>query len=355
LRFEHVHIAALGWDLPPREVASEALEQRLAPLYARLGLQIGRLELMSGVRTRRFYGGPERPSAIAARAGAHALARAARDSERHGGAGFDRARIGLLLHTSVCRDMLEPASAAFVHRALELAPACGFLDVSNACLGFANGLVLAAQQIERGEIEAALVVAGEDGGPLVEATLQRLLAESGNARKALKLAFASLTIGAGGAAAVLCRDTLAPRAPRLLGGIARSASQHSGLCQGELQGAAAGPLMETESEALMHAGIALARETFPLFLAELGWTSASIERVVTHQVGSAQRRLLFETLELDPALDHPTLAELGNVGSVSLPISLALGLESGFIGARQRVALLGIGSGLGSLMLGVQT
>ncbi|TAJ16507.1 MAG: 3-oxoacyl-ACP synthase III [Planctomycetota bacterium] len=345
MRFERVRIAALGWDRAPLEVSSLALERRLGPLYERLSLREGRLELMSGVRARRFYPSGERPSAIAARAGAHALARAE----------IDRARIGLLLHTSVCRDMLEPASAAFVHRALELAPECPFLDLSNACLGFANGLALAAAQIERGEIDAALIVAGEDGGPLVEATLERLLAETANPRKALKLAFASLTIGAGGAAAVLCRDELAPRAPRLLGGVARSASQHSALCQGDREAELAGPLMETEAEALMHAGIELARETFPRFLAELGWTAGSIERIATHQVGSAQRRLLFDALGLDAARDYPTLAEYGNVGSVSLPLSLALALESGFIGRDQRVALLGIGSGLGCLMLGVQT
>jgi 3-oxoacyl-[acyl-carrier-protein] synthase-3 len=113
--------------------------------------------------------------------------------------------------------------------------------------------------------------------------------------------------------------------------------------------------METESEALMHAGVELARETFPRFLAELGWTAASIERIATHQVGSAQRRLLLDALGLDPARDYPTLAEYGNVGSVSLPLSLALAQEAGFVRSGQNVALLGIGSGLGCLMLGVRT
>lgn len=345
MRFQHVRLAAVGWDHAPRVVSSLELEERLAPLYRRLALSAGRLELMSGVRERRFYPPGERPSAIAARAGAHALARS----------GVGRERIGLLLHTSVCRDLLEPASAAFVHRALELRPECAFLDVSNACLGFANGLLIAAQQIEHGELEAALVVAGEDGGPLVEATLARLLAETANPRRALKLAFASLTIGAGGAAAVVCRDELAPGTPRLLGGVMRSASQHSGLCQGDHEPGLAGPLMETEAEALMNAGIELARETFPRFLTELGWSSASIDRIATHQVGTAQRRLLFEALELDPARDYPTLAEHGNVGSVSLPLSVALALESGFVGPDQQVALLGIGSGLGCAMLGLRT
>ena len=52
-------------------------------------------------------------------------------------------------------------------------------------------------------------------------------------------------------------------------------------------------------------------------------------------------------------LGWPTVAELGNVGSVSLPASFSLAEEAGFIEHGQRVGLLGIGSGLNCRMLGV--
>ena len=87
---------------------------------------------------------------------------------------------------------------------------------------------------------------------------------------------------------------------------------------------------------------------------ELGWTREEIDKVVTHQVGSAHKRLMFERLELDPARDFPTVERFGNIGSVSLPLSFAQGLESGFIRPGENVALLGIGSGLGCLMLGLR-
>jgi len=111
--------------------------------------------------------------------------------------------------------------------------------------------------------------------------------------------------------------------------------------------------METDSEALLVAGNALAARTWPRFLAEVGWSAESIERVVTHQVGVAHRRLLFETLGLDRGRDFPTVEELGNIGSVSLPLSYSLAVERGVVRAGERVALLGIGSGLNCLMLGV--
>src|SRR2546427_6859121 len=52
-------------------------------------------------------------------------------------------------------------------------------------------------------------------------------------------------------------------------------------------------------------------------------------RSFCHQVGVAHRRVLFETLKLDPAIDYPTVEFLGNVGSASLPITMALSLEAG--------------------------
>ena len=74
---------------------------------------------------------------------------------------------------------------------------------------------------------------------------------------------------------------------------------------------------------------------------------------MTHQVGAAHRRLLFATLGLDPAKDFPTVETLGNIGSVSLPLSFSIAEKSGFIRAGQKIAMLGIGSGMHCLMLGV--
>ena len=341
--FENVRIAALGSALPAERVRSDELEARLAPLYGRLGLHAGRLELMSGIRERRFWPPGTRPSEIASRAGAEALERA----------GIPRGSIGCLVHASVCRDFLEPATASVVHHRLELSPECEAFDLSNACLGFVNAMLVLASRIERGELEAGLVVAGEDGRPLVERTL-RALADASAGRAELTAAYASLTIGSGGAAAVLTSARLAPAAPRLAGGVSRAATEHHGLCSGDVAPGDTGPRMETDSEALLQAGNALALETWRRFTAELGWTHESIDRVVTHQVGAAHRRLLFETLGLDVDKDFPTVGFLGNVGSVSLPVSLALAIEAGFIDpASHRVALLGIGSGIQCAMLGL--
>ncbi len=343
MRFFDIALAGLAHALPDEVLTSADIEERLAPVYAKLSLSPGRLELLSGIRERRAWPRGTRPSQVAARAGELAIERS----------GITRASIGVLVHASVCRDFLEPATASVVHRALELGPRCQAFDLSNACLGFVNALVVVGGMVERGEVEAGLVVAGEDGGPLVEATIARLLAAESSARAELKRAFASLTIGAGAAACVVTRASRAPNAPRLLGGASLAATEHVDLCSGDFASGAEGPLMETDSEALMRAGCELAQRTWTEFEREVGWSRSDVDRIVTHQVGSAHRRLLFETLGLDLARDFSTFPTLGNMGSVSLPATLSLAREAGFVRPGDRTALLGIGSGLQCLMLAV--
>ena len=55
-------------------------------------------------------------------------------------------------------------------------------------------------------------------------------------------------------------------------------------------------------------------------------------------------RLQEVKLELDPAMDFATVQRWGNVGSVSLPASLSLAVEQGFVQPGHRVCLQGIGS-----------
>ena len=86
----------------------------------------------------------------------------------------------------------------------------------------------------------------------------------------------------------------------------------------------------------------------------MGWSNADVDKTFTHQVGRAHRKLLLERLELDPKIDFPTVEFLGNTGAVALPTAWSLGIEQGRIIAGDRVALLGIGSGLNALMLGVE-
>ncbi|MEO7413086.1 MAG: 3-oxoacyl-[acyl-carrier-protein] synthase III C-terminal domain-containing protein, partial [Opitutaceae bacterium] len=73
-----------------------------------------------------------------------------------------------------------------------------------------------------------------------------------------------------------------------------------------------------------------------------------------HQVGSTHRRKLYEALGLDLGKDFSTFEQLGNTGSVALPATLAAAIDANAVREGDRVALLGIGSGLNCLMLALE-
>ncbi len=340
MRFKNVVLESLATALPPVVLTSAALEERLRPLYERLKLPFGRLELMTGIKERRFWEPGTRPSQASAQAVRAVLAKTT----------VPVAALGMLVHGAVSRDMLEPATAAFVHRESGLPAQMQVLDLSNACLGFLNACTLLGGMIESGQIRAGIVACGENGGPLVEETIRRLCTSPLD-RQQIKPYFANLTIGSGAVAAVLCHRDLGPAgSPRLVGGVARAASEHSALCLGDrAEGDALA--MQTDSEQLLVAGVETARLTWGDLRRELGYTEKDFDRFVCHQVGVMHRRKLYETLGLDAAKDFSTFENFGNTGSVALPFTLAQARESGFITTGQRVGLLGIGSGINCVML----
>lgn len=342
MNYSHVCLHSFGYELPPHELTSDDIEQRLGPVYERLKLPEGRLELMSGIKSRRFWDKGTMPSQGAVLAGEKALK----------ASGVDRSQIDFLAFTSVSRDMMEPATAAFVHRSLELDSRCQIFDISNACLGFLNGMITLANMIELGQARYGLVVAGETAEGLVESTLNYLLTDDTITRKKIKPAFASLTIGSGAVALVMGDARIKDTEHRLVAATCRANTLHNDLCQGG-QNAEQGTLMSTDSELLLTQGIETARMCWMDFLPETGWDKNDIDCFFCHQVGSAHARQLFATLDLDPARNFETLPMLGNVGSVSAPITMAMGVEAGRLTSGDQAAILGIGSGINSLMLGV--
>jgi acyl-CoA:acyl-CoA alkyltransferase len=298
---------------------------------------------MTGIRERRVWPAGTLPSDASAAAGRALLARSSLRADQ----------VELFIHSAVSRDMLEPATASFAHHKLGLPARAQIFDVSNACLGFMNSLTVAAGLIDSGQIRCALVVAGENGRPLVDHTIQTLL-DRPLSRNEIKPYFANLTIGSGAVAAFVCHRSLVTGRPhRLLGGAGRAATGFSELCQGDTFGAEA-LSMQTDSEQLLVAGVELARETWGDFRQVTGWDASRVDRGVGHQVGSVHRRRVYEALGLDLAKDFSTFATLGNMGSVSLPATLSAAVEAGAVRDGDRVALFGIGSGLNCLMLGLE-
>ena len=149
---------------------------------------------------------------------------------------------------------------------------------------------------------------------------------------------------------MLCDEELSHTGNRLTTAIVHCDTSQHDLCQSR----GLETIMQTDSEELMRQGIAAGAQTFDRFLAATGWEPDDIDRTFCHQVGVAHRKLMFESLGLNPAIDFATLETLGNTGSAALPITMALGIEQGRLQKDDRVAMLGIGSGINCLMLAVE-
>ena len=324
-RYGNVAILSVCGVDAPHVVISDEFDARLAPTYRRVGLRPGLLRGLAGIAERRWWPPDVTFSDSAAMAGAKALAEA----------GVEPGRVGLLIDTSVSRSHLEPSSAVAVHSMLDLPSACMNFDLANACLGFLNGMQLAATMIDTGRIDYALVVDGEGTRHTHQVTLDRL-SRADATREDVLTQFATLTLGSGAAAMVLARSDLHPDGHRFLGGAMRTASEHHRLCVGDLES------MLTDSKGLLDAGVALGKALWEDARSEFAWSD--MDCYIAHQISHIHTRAMCRTLDIDPDRVPLTYPTRGNMGPAAVPFTLAMQADS--LQAGDRVLLLGVGSGL---------
>src|SRR4051812_8482099 len=253
-RFRDTAVLAVQTADASRVVSSDAFDDALADTYRRVGLRPGLLERLAGIRERRWWADGVTFVEGAAMAGAKAICES----------GVDPARIGVMINTSVSRKYLEPSTAVAVHDAVGLPPSCQNFDVTNACLGFVNGIEIAGAMIDAGMTEYALVVNGEDSRPVQEATIERLT-QPGLTAKDVMAEFAAFTLGSGAAAVVLGRADRHPEGHRIVTAVSRAGTEHHELCTGD------NTVMTTDLKGLLDAGLQLSQDLWTEASGEFGW------------------------------------------------------------------------------------
>ena len=337
MRYQNVYIESLSYVIPSLEVRTVDIEHELRALYARLGMKPGWLQAVTGIRARRFWEPHLRPSDVATRAAEKALAQS----------GVSRSEVQSIVSCSVCKDYIEPSVAAFVHGNLNLSTRCTNYDMGNACLGFLTGMMNIADQIELGKIDIGLVVSGESAREPSEATIARLKDPSAG-MKEFKDNLATLTLGSAGVAMVLVSKKRAKKGHRLLGGIARAATEWSGLCVGT------STKMTTDPARLWSEGVKLAEQTWNDVQPVVPLRPHQTDEYALHQVGRANHDAVIRALRIPPNKAVRLYIDHGNVGSCGVPLSLAALIERNRIQQGSRIGLMGIGSGLNVMMLGVE-
>jgi 3-oxoacyl-[acyl-carrier-protein] synthase III len=330
-RHDNTALLAVTSVEAPVVVSSAEFDERLAPSLKRLRLSKRLLERVAGVTERRWWSPGTDFDDAAIEAGAKAMAEA----------GIEPGDVGLLINTSVTRRNLEPSVAVKIHHSLGLPSSAMNFDLANACLGFVNGMTLAANMIDSGQIRYALIVAGEDAQRTQEATFKRLNRED-STREDFLSEFATLTLGSGAAAAVLGPADSHPGSHRILGGVSRAGTQHHELCVGGIDG------MYTDTKGLLDGGLELVVTAWHEAQAD-GWSWDAMDRYVTHQVSNSYTNAIIKAVDLERERVPITFPHWGNVGPASLPMTLAQ--ESQSLSPGDRVLCLGVGSGLNTSMM----
>lgn len=389
MQYSRVFIESIGYELAPVVVTTAELESRLKPFYDAHKLPQGQLELLTGINERRWW-----EAGYSLTTGATA---AARKSLAH--ANFDPRDVDVLIYAGVCREAFEPATACSVAANLGISPDAAVYDLSNACLGVLNGVVEIANRIELGQARAGMVVSCETAREINDNVIDRMV--STKSLDVFRSSIATLTGGSGAVAVLVTREDVSrEHRRRLLGGVTKNAPEHHQLCRWGLQsalpapierlletdvsstvqrylGANAGaivqrgldlshkgidigmkhvmvPFMETHAGEVLKYGVDLGFRTYTAFLSKLGWTAQQIDKVICHQVGAGHREAVLKAFGIPLDKDYCTFPFLGNIGTVSLPLTAALAEEREFLQPGDRVGFLGIGSGLNCLMLGLE-
>jgi 3-oxoacyl-[acyl-carrier-protein] synthase-3 len=317
-----VTIAGLGYYLPERRVGNAELE-------ARLGIQPGWIERVSGVRERRYASG-ETSASMAAAAARQALA----------AAGLDARDLDAIVGASAAPQQAIPCTAVFVQRELgapEGRSACW--DLNATCLSFLFALHTAAQLIAAGAYGTVLVFSSE------------LTSNSLNPRERES----AVLFGDAAAAAVLTRATRDDAGSIVH---AQFATWHSGAEASQLTGAGTlhhpnDPATLPEMNQFSMRGPALFRQAARLvvpfldtFFARLEWERGELAAVVPHQASRHAVELVSSRLGFRSDQVVSNLAVRGNCIAASIPLALAEAVEHGRIRRGDRVLLLGSGAGL---------
>jgi 3-oxoacyl-[acyl-carrier-protein] synthase III len=337
VRYRRVAIEGMCHHLPDVVVRTAAIESMLAHTYERLHIPKGTVETMTGVSARRFSRPGVQPSELATRAAMQLIDET----------GFDRSRIGLLVSTSVCKDYLEPSVAALVHGNLGLSTNSLNFDIGNACLGFMSGITVVANMIELGQIEAGMVVVGENSRDVTMATTQRLQQENATFDD-FRGNLATLTLGSGSCAMLLVHERLASTGHRINGSEALSATQFNQLCIGTATS------MKTDAPRLLAEGVALAQRNWIKARTSLEIEPHQIKSYALHQVGRPNHDAVIKALEVPAEQAIRLYPHLGNVGAAGVPLAMSESLNENRFDEGDTVMLMGIGSGLNTQMMRVE-
>jgi 3-oxoacyl-[acyl-carrier-protein] synthase-3 len=319
-------VAGVGVFLPETMRSTDETERMLRAGNPHVRLATGLISRMTGVQSVHV-----RPEGWQASDLAVAAARVALEDSP--------GDVDLVIFASASQDLVEPATSHIV--AAKLGIEAPVMDVKNACNSVVDAMQVADALIRAGRYRRVLIASGE--GPSV-AVRWRVRDHEEFLRS-----FPGYTMSDGGAALVLEADDGGDSgivASRFL-----AASWHWDV--GTLPGGGTmrphdpeAAYFDMDGHALQQAFLELGPQPVLDLLAENGWTWDDFDLVAIHQVALPYLPPIFERLGVPGDRTVITVADHGNLASVTLPLQLHLARERGMVGPGSHVLLIGLAGGI---------
>ncbi len=348
MKYSRVYIEAFGYELAPNVVTTDDIEKQLKPFYDATNINPGQLTALTGIKERRFWDIDHSISDEATKAGQKAITESGLSSDQ----------IDSLVYCGVCREGFEPATSCAIANNLNISSNAHIYDVSNACLGVITGMIHVANEIELGNIKAGLVVSCETSRQIVDSTIEEI--NKNKTVQFFKEAVATMTGGSGAVAVLLTDGSFSNNNTlhKITGTVVKNSIQYHNLCSWGFseKGMPVNSkiIMRTKAENVLEYGTKLVVETFNIFLEDFNLSSENIDKFIGHQVGAIHHQSFYSALGIDIKKDFPTFPFLGNIGTVSLPITAAIADERDFLNPGDFVCFIGVGSGLNCLVMGIE-
>ena len=248
--------------------------------------------------------------------------------------GEEAESVGVIVACTITGDELTPSLAGRVQKALNI-PVCTAMDVSAGCTGFVYALVTAASLMDTLQKDVAIVVASELMTKYCDWTDRATC----------------VLFGDGAGAVVLKRSEVA----RLLHPILSATPDVEDVIvvKKEERGTPFTGPVESPRESIRMKGADVFTYAVGVMENTLNELSARcedkpIDKIVPHQANEKIIDFVIRTKTFGREQFFVNIATYANTSSASIPIALCDALESGWLNAGDRVAIVGFGSGLTS-------
>jgi len=247
--------------------------------------------------------------------------------------------VDLVLFASASQDLIEPATSHIV--AAKLGLTAPVMDVKNACNSVVNAMQVADALIRTGQYRRILIASGE--APSVAVRWQL------DSHEQFLRSFPGYTMSDGGAALVLEADDDPDAGIRSMRFLAVSRHWDIGTLPG---GGTMRPrdidaeYFDMDGRGLQQAFLELGPGPVLELLRERGIAWSDFDLVAIHQVALPYLPPIFERLGVPDDRTVITVAEHGNLASVTLPLQLHLARERGMLHPGSRVLLIGLAGGI---------